>query len=480
MAIRRRDFFKKTGILGAWLTSTWMTSPLQGFAGSGKSGDITLKDESGKERKQLFNMCGYKAPKLDIVRIGFVGLGNRGVAAVPRVNYIDGIAINALCDIRPQRVAMAKERIKQSLHNPVLYSGKEEGWKELCERDDIDVVYIATPWKLHVPIATYAMKHGKHVALEVGPAESIKECWELIEASEKNKRHCIFLENCCYDFFELLTLNMARQNYFGEIIHCEGAYIHNNVHSLFDKEARYDLWRLKENIGRTGNLYPTHGVGPICQTLNINRGDKMEYLVSMSSNDFTMKELEKEADEKDPATFDPFLKSSFRGNMNTSVIKTRKGKTIMLQHDVSSPRVYSRIHLVSGTKASALKYPLPGRIFSSPEEWISDAEMKKLEDAYTLPIVKRFGDLAKKVGGHGGMDFLMDWRWVDCLRNGLPIDCDVYDASLWSSIAPLSEWSVAHRSSAVDVPDFTCGSWISNKPVNFSIAHENLTPIKSL
>jgi hypothetical protein len=409
-----------------------------------------------------------------------VGLGNRGSAAVPRINYIDGISINGLCDIRPEQVQKAVQNIKGSSYKPALYSGKADAWKEMCERDDIDVIYIATPWKLHVPIAIYAMEHGKHVALEVGIAESIDNCWQLVKASEQNKKHLIFLENCCYDFFELLTLNMARQGFFGEILHCEGAYIHNNVESLFDKNARYDLWRLKENIAHNGNLYPTHGLGPVCQALNINRGDKLDYMISMSSNDFTMKGLEKEAYEKDPATFKPFLNGGFRGNMNTSVIKTDSGKTIMLQHDVSSPRVYSRIHLISGTKASAQKYPLPGKIAVGHEQWLSDAEMKKLEDTYTLPIVKKLGEMAQQIGGHGGMDFLMDWRWIDCLHNGLPIDSDVYDAALWTSISPLSEWSVAHRSAAIDIPDFTRGAWKTNKPVDMSIEHGNLTKVKTV
>jgi hypothetical protein len=273
---------------------------------------------------------------------------------------------------------------------------------------------------------------------------------------------------------------MARQGFFGEIVHCEGAYIHQLVESLFDKNARYNLWRLKENVKFNGNLYPTHGLGPICHIMNINRGDKMDYLVSMSGNDFTMKGLEMEAYQKDPDSFAPFVKARFSGNMNTSVIRTMKGKTIMLQHDVSSKRVYSRIHLVSGTAASALKYPLPGKISRTHEDWLKEDEMKAIEEQYTLPIVKEFGEMAKKVGGHGGMDFLMDWRWVDCLRNGLAMDNDVYDAALWTSIGPLTEWSAAHRSAPIDVPDFTRGAWQKNSPVDISIEHGNLTKIKEI
>jgi len=213
--------------------------------------------------------------------------------------------------------------------------------------------------------------------------------------------------------------------------------------------------------------------------MNINRGDQMDYLVSMSSSDFTLNDLEKEAYQKDAAAFKPFLNAPFRGNMNTSVIKTHKGKTIMLQHDTSSPRVYSRLHLISGTRAAAQKYPLPGKISVGHEGWLPEAEMKKIEEQYTLPLVKHLGEMARQIGGHGGMDFLMDWRWVDCLRNGLPVDHNVYDAALWLSIGPLSERSVAGKSVPVSIPDFTRGAWKTNPPLSFSIEHGNLTGVKS-
>jgi hypothetical protein len=273
---------------------------------------------------------------------------------------------------------------------------------------------------------------------------------------------------------------MARQGYFGEVVHVEGAYIHDILDSFFDKSKRYNLWRLKENQ-RNGNLYPTHGLGPIAQILDINRGDKMEYLVSVSSNDFMLSRKANELAAKDPE-FRQFGGKSFRGNMNTTTIKTAKGKTIMLQHDVSSPRPYSRIHQVSGTKGSAQKYPLEGKDqrgrIAHGHEWVSEEEYKVLEQKYQPEIVKRIGELAKKVGGHGGMDFLMDWRLIDCLRNGLPLDQDVYDAAAWSVIGPLSERSVANRSNSVDVPDFTNGSWKTNTPVDISMTKGGNTKVR--
>jgi hypothetical protein len=221
------------------------------------------------------------------------------------------------------------------------------------------------------------------------------------------------------------------------------------------------MWRLKENATRNGDLYPTHGLGPICQVLKINRGDKMEYLTSMSTNDFTMRPMEKELAAQD-TFYAPWKDSKFRGNMNTSTIKTTLGKTIMIQHDVSSSHPYSRIHLIQGTKGMARKYP--DNLIALGDNWAKDDEMKEISDKYTPEIVKRIGVMAKEVGGHGGMDFIMDWRLIDCLRNGLPLDQDVYDGALWSSVAPLSEWSVANRSQSIDVPDFTCGSWKTNTP----------------
>jgi hypothetical protein len=285
----------------------------------------------------------------------------------------------------------------------------------------------------------------------------------------------MMLENCCYDFFELLTLNMARQGVFGEILHAEGAYIHDLVDLNFDKGGYYDMWRLKENF-RNGDLYPTHGLGPVAQALNINRGDRMEYLTSTSTNDFTMAEHAKELAAKDDF-FKEYANKTYRGNMNTTVIRTVKGKTIMIQHDVSSPRVYSRIHLISGTKGAAQKYPEPGRINIGHKAWATEEEMKGFTEKYQPPIVTKVGELAKQIGGHGGMDFLMDWRTIDCLRNGLPLDMDVYDAAAWSAVVPLSEKSVAKRSSAIDIPDFTSNDWKTNKPVDVSTLNGGTTKV---
>lgn len=470
MKSNRRNFLKISGLAGIGLSGI-----VNGGMAKNSLAAPNHTQRQFRSSAQLFNMSGYAAPKLDTVRVGFIGLGNRGPTHLKNMNLLAGVEIKALCDIRTEQVEEAKARIDSS-HNPKLYSGTEEAWKKLCDRDDIDLVYIATPWDLHVPMAVYAMEQGKHVVIEVPAATTMDGCWQLVETSERTKKHCMMLENCCYDFFELLTLNMARQGFFGEIIHGEGAYLHDLLEGNFGKGKYYDMWRLKENIGRNGNLYPTHGLGPVCQIMDINRGDQMDYLVSVSSNDFMMGDKAKELAAEDDF-YKPFVGKDYRGNMNTTTIRTHKGRTIMVQHDVTSPRPYSRIHLISGTKAIAQKWPEPAKI-ATGHEWLSEEEFQALEEQYTPDIVKKIGNMAKEVGGHGGMDFLMDWRLIDCLRNGLPLDMDVYDAALWSAIAPLSEESVANRSNSVDVPDFTSGAWKTNKPVDLSLEKGGTTTVK--
>lgn len=471
----RRKFLRRmaigTGVMAAGFPS---------FAKVIGASDEQMENSSVLEKQgQRFNMCGYAAPKIETVRIGVIGLGQRGSEAVERLSFIDGLEIVALCDKYPDRVA-ASQKTLEKMKRPKAkeYSG-EEGWKALCESNDIDLVYTPTPWHLHTPIAVHAMKNGKHAATEVPAAKTIDECWQLVETSEKTKKHCMMLENCCYDFFEQLTLNMARQGMFGEIVHAEGAYIHDLTKDwLFNKNAYADMWRLKENISQSGNLYPTHGLGPIAQCMNINRGDKFEHLVSMSTNDFTLNNKAKELAEKDDF-FKQYVDRPYRGNMNTTLIRTNKGKTIMVQHDVSTLRPYSRIHLVSGTKGATQKWPGPQRI-AFGHSWIKSEELKQLEEKYSPPIVKHIGSIAKEVGGHGGMDFIMDWRLIDCLRNGLPLDQDVYDAAAWSCLFPLSQRSVSKKSKTVDVPDFTRGAWTGNKPVSLSLDGGATTKVRDI
>lgn len=451
-----------------------------GILGAGLSGftpEQLEKEYAQSQRKhaQKFNMSGFAAPKLNVVRVGVIGLGMRGPGAVNRLSKIEGVEIKALCDLRPEMVDKVMKNLEGTSHKPETYSGSAYAWKKMVDRNDLDLIYIATPWQWHTPMAVYAMEAGKHAVSEVPIAITLEECWQLVETSERTKKHCMQLENCCYDFFELMTLSMARDGYFGEIIHGEGAYIHDLLELNFKKGDGYqEMWRLQENY-RDGNIYPTHGLGPICQIMDINRGDQMDYLTSLSSNDFHMRAHAEKLAEEDNF-FATYATKKYRGNMNTTVVKTKKGRSIMIQHDVSSPRPYSRIHLISGTKGMAQKWPTEG--VSSGHGWLKDEDMAALKEKYTPEIVRKVGEMAKQIGGHGGMDFMMDWRLIDCLRNGLPLDQDVYDAALWSAITPLSEWSVANRSNSIDVPDFTGGSWSSNTPVDITLAGGGTTGVR--
>lgn len=477
MKYNRRNFLKSASVISG---AAAVGLPALANARANASERYEIVSQKVANTPQRFNMCGYAAPKIEKVRIGFIGLGQRGPGAVTRISHIEGIEIKALCDKVPEKVSRTQERlVKAGLPKAKEYSG-EDGWKAMIDNEDLDLVYICTPWHLHTPMSLYAMRAGKHAACEIPLALTLDECWELVETSESTRKHCMMLENCCYDFFEQQTLKMSREGLFGEIIHAEGAYIHDLVALNFSKTYYDDFWRLKDNIRFNGNLYPTHGIGPVAQCMNINRGDVMTSLVAVQSDDFHMGVEAERLAKEDPATYQQFVGKKYRGNMNTTLIKTRNGKSIMIQHDVSSPRPYSRIHMLSGTKGFCEKYPTMGIALSSHQgghSFLPKDELEKLREEYTTDIVKHIGEQAKKVGGHGGMDFMMDWRLVDCLRNGLPLDQDVYDAAAWSAIVPLSVESVK-KGKTVTFPDFTQGKWISNEPVDITLNGGGTTKIR--
>jgi len=484
MASSRRSFLKNMAIG----TGVIASAPLAGCNTRSTEEEAAAHIRKSAERlpKMNFNMCGYAAPKLDKVRVGFVGIGDRGIGAVDRMTFIEGVEVTALCDTRQAAIDGAQASLaKGGLPKAKEFTGSDTAFKALCESGLVDLVYIATPWEWHVPVAIAAMKGGNHAAVEVSTAKTMDECWEMVEVSEQTKKHCVILENCCYDFFELLTLNMARQGAFGDLVHGEGAYIHDLDYWHFNKpqddkprgDGAYDkLWRLHENT-RKANVYPTHGLGPICQAMDINRGDKMDYLTAMMSDDFTLANRIKEL-APDRPDLQQFVGKEMRGNMDMQMIRTAKGRTMMIQHDISSPRPYSRIHMLSGTKCFAQKWPLQHIAFGHSKA--DDAKMKELQEQYAPEIITRIGEMAKQVGGHGGMDFMMDWRLIDCLRNGLPMDMDVYDAASWSCITPLSEWSIANGSKPIDIPDFTRGAWKTNKPVELTLKGGGTTGVRNL
>lgn len=460
MKSNRRDFLKKSGLAGIGLVGAGMVSC---YNNPGEN------EPFSQTRTQHFNMHGYAAPALDVVRIGIIGLGNRGSGTIIRLASLEGVEIRAICDLEPDRVDSAAESVKHLNQIPEGYSGGEDEWKKMCERNDIDLVYIATPWHLHTPQAVFAMEHDKHVFVEVPAATTMEECWQLVETSERTQKHCVQEASDCHSPIQATILNMVRKGFFGEITHGEGAYIHDLLEDFnFTKHVYHNNWRLKENIGKNGNLYPHHGLGMLSQAMGLNYGDKMDYMVSMSNIDFMMGDKARELAAEDDF-WEPYVGREYRGNMNTSIIRTNKGRTIMLQHDVSSPRPYSRIGLLSGTKGMVRKWPRPVRIATSHEGWLPQEEFDALVSEYTPEITKQFDELLKEatqlIERTRSYEIVneKDWRLIDCLRNGLPVEVDVYDAALWSSVTALSEWSVANRSNSVSVPDFTNGAWETNK-----------------
>ena len=410
------------------------------------------------------SMLGFACDPIEHVRVGVIGLGDRGKDVPKRFAYIEDATIVALCDLDSAKVQRAQRSlVKRGAPKAIAEYVGEDAWMELCQRDDIDLVYLAVPWQYHTKMAVYAMEHGKHVAIEVPAATSIEECWALVNTSERTRRHCMMLENCCYDFYELTCLNMAQQGVFGEIVHGEGAYCHN-LDPYWNKYQ--GDWRMKYNRDHAGDVYPTHGIGPVCQALNIHRGDKMDLLVSMQTNAFRGQKI---AD----ARYGEGAYEYANGDNTCTIIRTRKGKTILVEHVVTTPRPYNRMYQLCGTEGFANKYPNEGLALGSHS--VEGIDSQNLDAEYYMPAAQRdsvmrlyqhpitseegFVERAKKVGGHGGMDYIMDYRLIYCLHHGLPLDQDVYDAAEWSSLVELTEVSIKHGSMPVVMPDFTRGEW---------------------
>ena len=425
------------------------------------------------------DVLGLALPKKKVVRIGLVGLGMRGPGAVENFSLIPGVQVVALCDYEEKRAVKQNERLRKNGQAPAAVYYGEKGYEALCKRPDIDLVYIATDWEHHAIVAKCALENGKNVADEVPSAMNLQECWDLINLAEQKQLNCMILENCCYDWFEMRTLNMAQHGVFGEILRAQGAYIHN-LDDFWDyywknpngSDPDQLGWRLKYNKENRGDLYATHGLGPVAQALDIHRGDRMKTLVSMDTKSVHGKELVEKKTGK-PCT-------EFRnGDHTTTLIRTEGEKVIELQHDVMNPQPYNRLYQLTGTRGFANKYPVEGYAVDasqlkatgnqpkvddlSTHGFMPDEQRKALEEKYESPILKKFGKLAKEVGGHGGMDFVMCARLIYCLQNGLPLDMDVYDLAEWCAIAELSAISLDNDCSPVTFPDFTRGLWNKEK-----------------
>lgn len=402
---------------------------------------------------------------LPTVRIAFIGLGMRGPGAVQRMTHISGVEIVALCDVEQKNTERVNKMLeRKGLPKAQEFYGDTSIWRKVTALPNVDLIYIATDWRTHAMMGVQAMKDGKHVAIEVPAAMTMDEIWALINTSEQTRKHCMQLENCVYDFFELTTLNMVQQGILGEIVHGEGAYIH----ALEQFWGAYSNdWRMDYNRKHRGDVYPTHGLGPVCQAMNIHRGDKMNYLVSVDAKQISSINYLKEKTGED-------VKDFRNGEHTSTLISTEKGKSILIEHNVNSPRPYSRMYQLTGTKGFANKYPIQGFALDGKEidpaiaanhenlnahRFVSDDVRKALMEKYKHPITKDIEEKAKQVGGHGGMDFIMDYRLIYCLQKGLPLDMDVYDLAEWCCLVPLTEISLDNNSAPVEIPDFTRGAW---------------------
>lgn len=423
------------------------------------------------------NVLGLAAPKLQTVRVGFVGLGMRGPGAVMRFCHIPGVEIVALCDYEQGRAEACQGFLRKAGLKPAdIYFG-EKGYEELCKREDIDLVYVATDWNHHYPVAKCAMENGKHAAIEVPSAMNLDQCWSLINLAEQTRQHCFILENCCYDYYELNALAMAQDGVFGEIIRAEGAYIHSldgfwraywQDPNDNDKDGLH--WRLKYNKENRGDVYATHGLGPVAQCMNIHRGDRFTTLVAMDTESFFGKDWTKKQTGKE-------CKEFRNGDHTTTLMRTAQGKVVEIQHNVMTPQPYNRLFKLTGTKGYATKYPteefaLSGEVLKntgapkvdnlSAHGFMNAEQKAALVKKYYHPILTKYGEQGREMG-HGGMDFIMDSRLVYCLQNGLPLDMDVYDMAEWCCLAELGSLSMDNNCAAVTFPDFTRGFWDKQK-----------------
>jgi Glycosyl hydrolase 109, C-terminal domain/Oxidoreductase family, NAD-binding Rossmann fold len=415
---------------------------------------LAVSHAAPQEQTTAKTVSGMPFEGKETVRLGLIGVGGRGNSHVDEFSAIPNVQINALCDTVEEKVKKAQAKLeKAGKRPPALYHSSETAFEELVKRDDLDLVLVATPWVWHTRMAVAAMKSGKHVGVEVPAARTIDECWELVNTSESTRRHCILLENCCYDYNEMLVLNMVRAGMFGDLTHGACAYNHDLRSILYSKEGE-GQWRRFEHLNRNGNLYPTHGLGPVANYMDVNHGDRFDYLVSMSSPSLGLQAYRKDHLPPD----DPRQSEVFQeGDFNVSLVRTVKGRVIELEHNTSSPQPYDRTNLIAGTKGIFRDYP--------PRIYLDGAKREAFEpiDAYKEkwehPYWKKIGQLAREMGGHGGMDFVMAYRLAQCLRDGTPPDIDVYDAAAWSAPGPLSEESVAKGGMPVKFPDFTRGKW---------------------
>jgi predicted dehydrogenase len=447
-SLDRRDFLKSTAAAGVGMAL--------GARDASALPELARAMQAAPRPQALFT-----APPLETVRLGMVGVGHQGASHVTNFLRIEGVEIRAVCDIVPAKVARVQQQVVAAGHAPpVAYDRGPADYVRMCEEADLDLVFTCTPWDLHAPVCIAAMRNGKHAATEVPMAVTLDELWDMVETAEQMRRHCVMMENCCYDRTEMMILNMVRQGLFGELLHAECGYLHD-LRQLKLTDFYEDRWRIRDSIERNGDLYPTHGLGPVAQWLDVNRGNQFDYLVSMASPGLGLNRWAAEHIGPDSAEA---TQRYALGDVVNTMIRTKRGETILVTHDTNSPRPYSRKILLQGTNGIVRKYPeqkihIEGR--SPAHRW---EELTAYRAEFEHPIWVTLEEQSRGAG-HGGMDYIEDYRLIQCLREGAPMDMDVYDGAAWSAVAELSERSIARRGASQDFPDFTRGAWQQRPPL---------------
>ena len=452
----RRRFLKTTAISAAALTAA-----------------SRLSASSPPKSKGKY-MGNFSAPKLETVRVAFIGLGARGSGHLKSISKLDGVDVVAVSDLYEDNVKInskiAKELGKGERHrNIAQYWGSDDKWKLMLNEIRPDAVFISTNLNNHEPMAIYSMQNGAHAFVEVPIAVSLNDMWKIVNTSEETQKHCMMMENVNYGRDELMYLNMCRKGVIGELLHAEAAYIHELRFQMNQENRGTGSWRTHHYANGKGNLYPTHGLGPVAQYMNLGRkDDTFESIISYSSPARGRKLYA----EKNYSEDHKWNQLDYQnGDMNTSIIKTNKGKTVMVQWDETSPRPYTRHNLVQGTKGTLAGFPtrvaleggLEG-VVKDHHSWIKGDGLIQLYEKYDHPLYKRLNQKTKN-SGHGGMDGIMRYRIIECLRNGLPLDQNVYEGCYWSAVTPLSGQSISDGGMPQKFPDFTRGKWEQTNPL---------------
>lgn len=457
----RRKFIKTTAFSAAAFTAATTLSNCEN--------ENLNTDSKGKY------MGGFSAPKMESVRVAFIGLGARGSGHLKSIAKLEGVEVVAISDLFEDNVIrslkVANEIGKGERHNKIAqYWGEDNKWKLMLKEIKPDAVFISTNWNNHAPMAIHSMENGAHAFVEVPIAVTIEDMWKIVNTSEETQKHCMMMENVNYGRDELMYLNMCRKGVIGELLHAEAAYIHELRFQMSQEERGTGSWRTHHYANGKGNLYPTHGLGPVAQYMNLGRkDDTFKSLISYSSPALGRKLYA----EKNYSSDHKWNQLDFQnGDMNTSIIKTNKGRTVMVQWDETSPRPYTRHNLIQGTKGALAGFPtrvaLEGgfeKVTKDHYSWIQGENLEKLYQKYDHPLYKKLNEKTKN-SGHGGMDGIMRFRIIECLRNGLALDQNVYEGCFWSAVTPLSGKSISDGGMPQQFPDFTRGNWINTSPLD--------------